>query len=274
MTGYLELAASAVLYALGIVAQSIASRRAEGGVGVLGLLARLARDRLYLLGFAGQVGGFALAFLARAELPLYLVQAGSSCAVGLATLFGIAVLGWRVRAIEVVVLVVMAAGLVLLVAAATPSAAHDVPQGLGIVLFGLPVVALVLLQRRIGGVVPLAAAAGVTFAVVAMTSRTLADEPLLTLPLYPLAWLMIAAAVVGQSYLALALRRGSATSTVATMDATTVVLTSIVGIAALGDRITPGREWWVALGVALVVSGVLLLGYADRFTKAPAEVAR
>ncbi|PSL56160.1 hypothetical protein B0I31_104451 [Saccharothrix carnea] len=274
MTGYLELAASAVLYALGIVAQSIASRRAEGGVGGLGLLARLARDRLYLLGFAGQVGGFALAFLARAELPLYLVQAGSSCAVGLATLFGIAVLGWRVRAIEVVVLVVMAAGLVLLVAAATPSAAHDVPQGLGIVLFGLPVVALVLVQRRVGGVVPLAAAAGLAFAVVAMTSRTLADEPLPTLPLYPLAWLMIVAALVGQSYLALALRRGSATSTVATMDATTVVLTSIVGIAALGDRISPGREWWVALGVALVVSGVLLLGYADRFTKAPAEVAR
>lgn len=273
MTGYLELAASAVLYALGIVAQSIASRRADGGEGGLGLLARLARDRLYLLGFAGQVGGFALAFLARAQLPLYLVQAGSSCAVGLATLFGIAVLGWRVRVIEVVVLVVMAAGLVLLVAAATPSAAHDVPQGLGIILFGLPLVVLALAQRRIGGVVPLAASAGLAFAVVAMTSRTLADEPFPTLPLYPLAWLMIVAALVGQSYLALSLRRGSATSTVATMDATTVVLTSVIGITALGDAITPGREWWVALGVALVVSGVLLLGYADRFAKAPAEVA-
>ncbi|MGW4115953.1 hypothetical protein ACWEFJ_34215 [Actinosynnema sp. NPDC004786] len=276
MTGYLHLAASAVLYALGIVAQSVASQRAAEGGGGLGLLARLARDRLYLLGFAGQVGGFALAFLARARLPLYLVQAGSSCAVGLATLFGLAVLGWRVRVVEVVVLAVMATGLVLLVAAATPSTAHDVPQGAGIVLFGLPVVALVLVQRRIGGAVPPAAAAGLAFAVVAMTSRTLADEPLPTVPLYPLAWLMVAAALVGQSYLALALRRGSATSTVATMDATTVVLTSIVGIAALGDRITPGREWWVAAGVALVVAGVLLLGSADRFARATtsAEAAR
>ncbi|WP_158850962.1 hypothetical protein [Saccharothrix deserti] len=279
MTGYLELAASAVLYALGIVAQSVASRRADEGGGGLGLLARLLRDRLYLLGFAGQVGGFALAFLARAELPLYLVQAGSSCAVGLATLFGIAVLGWRVRAVEIVVLVVMATGLVLLAAAATPSAAHDVPPGLGIVLFGLPLAALVLIQRRlvqrrIAGVVPLAASAGLAFAVVAMTSRTLADEPLLTLPLYPLAWLMIVAALVGQSYLALALRRGSATSTVATMDATTVVLTSVIGIAALGDRITPGREWWVVLGVGLVVTGVLLLGYSGRLAKSPAQVAR
>ncbi|MEU4746551.1 hypothetical protein AB0G02_39680, partial [Actinosynnema sp. NPDC023658] len=178
-----------------------------------------------------------------------------------------------VRTVEVVVLVVMATGLVLLVAAATPSAARDVPQGAGIVLFGLPLVALVPAQRRVGGVVPRAASAGLAFAVVAMTSRTIADEPLLTLPLYPLAWLMVAAALVGQSYLALALRRGSATSTVATMDATTVVLTSVVGIAALGDRITPGREWWVALGVALVVSGVLLLGYADRFAKTTTGVA-
>lgn len=273
MTGYLELAASAVLYALGIVAQSVASRRADRDVGGMGLLARLVRDRLYLLGFAGQVGGFALAFLARADLPLYLVQAGACCAVGLATVFGIAVLGWRVRAVEVVVLVVLAAGLLLLVAASTPSTAHDVPQGLGIVLFGLPVAALVLLQRRVTGIVPLAAAAGLAFAVVAMTSRTLADEPLLTLPLYPLAWLMVAAALVGQSYLALALRRGSATSSAATMDATTVVLTSVIGIAALGDAITPGREWWVALGVGLVVTGVLLLGYADRFAKAPSRVA-
>jgi uncharacterized membrane protein len=274
VTGYLELTASAVLYALGIVAQSVASQRADEGGGGLGLLARLVRDRLYLLGFAGQLGGFGLAFLARAELPLYLVQAGSSCAVGLATLFGITVLGWRVRTIEVVVLAVMAAGLVLLVSAATPSVARDVPQGLGLVLFGLPLVALVLVQRKVAGVVPLAASAGVAFAVVAMTSRTLADEPLLSLPLYPLAWLMVAAALVGQSYLALALRRGSATSTVATMDATTVVLTSVVGIAALGDRITPGREWWVALGVALVVSGVLLLGYAHRFSRSRTGAAR
>ncbi|MEU4747029.1 hypothetical protein AB0G02_42130, partial [Actinosynnema sp. NPDC023658] len=64
MTGYLELTASAVLYALGIVAQSVASQRADEGGGGLGLLARMVRERLYLLGFAGQLGGFALAFLA------------------------------------------------------------------------------------------------------------------------------------------------------------------------------------------------------------------
>ncbi|QFZ24194.1 hypothetical protein EKG83_12735 [Saccharothrix syringae] len=261
------------MYALGVVAQSVASRRADRGLGGLGLLARLARDRLYLLGFAGQLGGFALAFLARAGLPLYLVQAGSSCAVGLATLFGALVLGWRVRPVEVAVLVVMALGLVLLVASATPSTAHDLPPMAAVVLFGLPLAVMAAAQRRVGRPVPLAALAGLAFAVVAVTSRTIADEPVLGLPLNALAWVMVAAALVGQSYLALALGRGSATSTVATMDATTVVLTSVVGIAALGDRVAPGREWWVGLGVALVVSGVLLLGFADRFTRAPARVA-
>ncbi|MFC6089848.1 hypothetical protein [Saccharothrix lopnurensis] len=273
MTGYLELAASAVMYALGVVAQSVASRRADDDLGGPGLLARLARDRLYLLGFAGQLGGFALAFLARADLPLYLVQAGSSCAVGLATLFGVLVLGWRVRPVEVAVLAVMALGLVLLVAAATPSTARDLPPLAAFVLFGLPLALLAAAQRKVRAVVPLAAFAGLAFAVVAITSRTIADEPLPTLPLNALAWLMVAAALVGQSYLALGLRRGSATSTAATMDATTVVVTSVIGIAALGDRVVPGREWWVVLGVGLVVSGVLLLGSADRLAATPVRVA-
>ncbi|MEF3851110.1 hypothetical protein P0P54_09465, partial [Campylobacter jejuni] len=76
--GYLLLAASAVAYALGIVGQTVAARRAEwrGGVDP-GLLGRLAADRVYVLGFAAQVVGFVLAFLARATLPLYLVQAGA-----------------------------------------------------------------------------------------------------------------------------------------------------------------------------------------------------
>ena len=68
------------------------------------------------------------------------------------------------------------------------------------------------------------------------------------------------AAFVGQACLATALQRGSATSAVASMDATTVVIGSVAGLALMGDRIAAGREWWVVLGVLLVVSGVLVLG--------------
>lgn len=264
MLGYVELAASAGMYGMGIVAQSVAARRVGDPGGGLGLLARLARDRLYLVGFAGQAGGFVLAFLARASLPLYLVQAGSSCAVGLATVFGVVVLGWRVRAAEVAMLVVMAAGLVLLAAAAMPSAARDLPAGVALVLVGLPLVVVPFAVRacRRDGALSLAGLAGTQFAVVAVCGRSVADEPVLRLVLHPLAWLMVLAAVLGQACLSAALARGTATSTVASMDAVTMVLTSVVGIAALGDRVVAGREWTVAVGLGLVLGSVLLLGSA------------
>jgi hypothetical protein len=262
--GYVELAASTSLYGMGIVAQSVAARRVDQPGGGLGLLARLARDKLYLIGFAGQAGGFVLAFLARASLPLYLVQAGSSCAVGLATVFGVVVLGWRVRSAEVAMLVVMAVGLVLLAAAATPSTARDLPASAALVLLALPLLVVPVAARacRRDAALSLAGLAGVQFAVVAICGRSVADEPFLDLLPHPLAWLMLLAAVLGQASLSSALARGTATSTVAWMDAVTMVLTSVVGIAALGDQVVPGREWSVGLGLVLVLGSVLLLGAA------------
>lgn len=273
MRGYLELVASTTLYGLGIVAQTIAARRAEDRPGSgLGLLARLAGDRIYLLGFAGQVGGFALAFLARESLPLYLVQAGSSSAVGLATVFGVLMLRWRVRAIEIAMLLLMAFGLALLAAASTPSVANDIPTGAGLLMLGLPLLAgaVAVHLGLVKTAVPLAILAGLAFSVVAITSRTIADEPLLELLLHPLSWLMLVAALIGQACFALALQRGSTTSTAASMDGTTVLIASAVGVLALGDQIAPGRSWWVALGLTLVVVGVLVLGAASR--SAPAVV--
>jgi drug/metabolite transporter (DMT)-like permease len=263
--GYLELTASAVLYGIGIVAQSIAARRADQRSG-LGLIARLASDRLYLLGFAGQVGGFVLAFLARAELPLYLVQAGSSSAIGLATVFGVLVLKWRVRAVEAAVLVVMAIGLVLLAGASAPSVARPLTPTMVAALVGVLVLAALLAAgtRSVNAVVSAAVPAGIAFAVVAIAGRSLANGDLLELPWQPAAWVLLLAAVLGQALLAVALQRGSATSTVATMDATTMVLASVTGMAFMGDQVAQGRHWWVVVGLALVVLGVLVLGSAHR----------
>jgi multidrug transporter EmrE-like cation transporter len=273
VSGYAELVVSTTLYSLGIVAQTVAAQRADRKPGTgLGLLARLAKDRLYLLGFAGQVGGFGFAFLARAQLPLYLVQAGSSCAVGLATAFGLLVLKWRVRPVEIAVLLMMATGLILLVAASETSVAKDIPTVPGLILLGLPLLVIVFCSRAAQGMnsVAVSVLAGTAFAVIAIIGRSVADEPLPALLLNPLTWLMVVAAVVGQSCLALALQRGTATSSMAAMDATTVVLTSVIGIGMLGDRITPGWEWAVGFGMTLVVAGVLALGSPDR---APAGVA-
>lgn len=275
MLGYVFLALSAVVYAIGIVAQTVAARRTEIRDRVdLGLLARLATDRIYLVGFASQVAGFVLTFLARATLPLYLVQAGASSAVGLAAVIGLTVLGWRVRAAEIGVLVVIAAGLLLLVGAAEPSPGRDLPTAMAVGLVAILVLTALLAVPaarlpRARGAVAMGVLAGVAFAVLAVASRPIASGPLLELAFEPLAWLMVVSALVGQTLLAAALQRGTTTATAAPMDATTVVLASVVGLAVLGDQVVAGRLWWVVAGLVLVVGGVLAMAVVSRATRVP-----
>ncbi|WP_225924606.1 hypothetical protein [Pseudonocardia abyssalis] len=270
MLAYLVLVLSAAASAVGIVAQTVAARRAEQRATIdPGLLVRLATDRVYLVGFGSQVLGFLLAFIARATLPLYLVQAGSSSAVGLAALLGTTLLGWRIGRGEIVALAVLAAGLLLLIGASEPSISADMPAPVGFVILGVIVVAALIAvpaARLAGtrGAVAMGVLAGVAFAGLALASRPLAAGPLQELPFQPLAWVMVAAALLGQTMLATALQRGSATATAASMDATTVVVASVVGLAALGDRIAPGREAWVALGLVLVVAAVVAMAVVGR----------
>src|SRR2546423_13831546 len=62
------------------------------------LLVKLAGHRVYLLGLGCQFGAFLLAFLARRELPLFLVQAAVAAGLGVTALLGVVVLKWRVAA--------------------------------------------------------------------------------------------------------------------------------------------------------------------------------
>lgn len=279
--GYLLIALSAVAYAGGIVAQTVAARRAELRDRLdLGLLGRLARDPVYLVGFSAQVAGFVLAFLARAELPLYLVQAGAMSAVGLAAVLGALLLRWRIRPSEIVALVVLAMGLVLLVGAARPSIALDLPAWAGAVMIaalaGTAVLAVFAARSSAArGAVALGLLAGVAFAVLAVASRPLASGPLLLLVVEPLAWLMVGAALLGQALLAAGLQRGSTTATMAVMDATAAVLASTAGLLVLGDRIADGRGAWVVVGLALVVGGVAAMAVvADPAQHGPAANSR
>jgi hypothetical protein len=276
VVGYGLLVASAVLYAVGIVAQSVAARRAESrpGAGVH-LLARLATDPLYLVGFAGQAGGFAFAFFARSSLPLYLVQAASAAAIGLATAFGVLALGWRIRTAEALTLVLLASGLIVLAASAAPSVADDLgPGGLVVLTAVVAATGLAMIPAgRAGTFLAPAALSGVAFAVVAVASRSLAHLDLGALPANPLTWLMLAAAVLGQASMAVALQRGPAAAVVATADATTIVLSSVTGITVLGDEVAAGSRPWVALGLTVVVAGVLLLGSQSRVGTHAGEAA-
>jgi hypothetical protein len=262
MFGYLALICSSVAYALGLVAQSVGVRRTHRSDTVdLTLLARLATDRIYLVGFAAQIAGFVLAFFARATLPLYLVQAGPCASVGLAAVIGAVALGWRVTASEVVVLLMVTVALVLLAGAAEPSRVHNVPTTTAWILTAALVLCVVLAipAWAARGGVPLACLAGAAFAVLAVASRPIASAPIASLLTNPLTWLTIASAVVGQAMLAAALQRSSTISAGASMDAITMVVASVAGIVMLGDQTADGRAWWVVLGLAMITAGVLAM---------------
>ncbi len=62
-----------------------------------------------------------LAFLARRDLPLFLVQASVAAGLGVTAILGVVVLKWRLPAAEVVLLLLLFAGISALVLAARPA---------------------------------------------------------------------------------------------------------------------------------------------------------
>src|SRR3954471_2260903 len=88
------------------------------------LLVRLACHRTYLLGLLCQVLGFVLAFLARRDLPLFLVQASVAAGLGVTALLGVLVMKWRLPLAEVALLGLLCGGVAALVLSAQPAPAR------------------------------------------------------------------------------------------------------------------------------------------------------
>jgi multidrug transporter EmrE-like cation transporter len=234
------------------------------------LLLRLAGHRTYLMGLGCQVLGFAFAFLARRDLPLFLVQASVAAGLGVTALLGVLVLKWKLPGAEVALLGLLLAGITALVLAAQP--AHSRPLGTAVVVsLGVAVAVFavfgffaVRLHGALGSVV-LGSLAGMAFSAAAIAARPLAGEHT-SAGFFgsPLLYLLIAHSVVGQLLLGLAMQRGSTTAAVAAMDAAGAVPAAVVGLLLLGDRIQPGREWLAALGFVVTLAAVIgLTRYAE-----------
>ncbi|GHJ05680.1 membrane protein [Micromonospora humidisoli] len=228
-----------------------------------GLLLRLAGHRTYLIGLLCQVTGFVLAFLARRDLPLFLVQASVAAGLGVTALLGVVVLKWRLPAAEVALLVLLFAGITALVLSAQPAPSK-----------GLGTAGLVALAMALGGIgllgffavrlhgapgsVALGSLAGLAFSAAAVAARPLASAPSAEeFVRDPLLYLLIAHSLVGQLLLGLAMQRGSTTAAVAAMDAAGAVPAAIVGLLLLNDKIWPGREWLAAVGFLITLASVI-----------------
>lgn len=230
------------------------------------LLLRLAVQKTYLTGIAFQVLGFLLAIAARADLPLFLVQAAVAAGLGVTAVLGVVFLKWRLPRAEIALLIGLSLGIVMLVISAKPSPSKDLDW---IAISALAASWLLIAvagwftARKLHGVpgsVALGALAGLSFGAAAVASRPLAGAVGVTgLLSDPLLYVIIVQSLTGQLLLALAMQRGSATAAVAAMDAAFAVPAAAVGLLLLGDQIRPGLVWLAAAGFLITLGTVLAL---------------
>jgi hypothetical protein len=229
------------------------------------LLLRLASHRTYLVGLACQMVGFVLAFLARRDLPLFLVQASVAAGLGVTALLGVLLLKWRLPTAEVALLVLLFAGITALVLAARPAPSRQLgTAGLISLVVALGVIGAVgFFAVRLHGApgsVALGSLAGLAFSAAAVAARPLASAGSFQAFLQdPLLYLLIAHSIVGQLLLGLAMQRGSTTAAVAAMDAAGAVPAAVVGLLLLNDKIWPGREWLAGAGFLITLAAVIAL---------------
>ena len=265
-SGWLFLAAMIAAYGVANLLQSVAAARTTvHHTFDPGLLVRLASQRPYVLGLLCQILGFVFAFLARRDLPLFLVQASVAAGLGVTALLGVIVLKWCLPVAEIGLLALLLAGITALVLSARPAHSRQLGMAGVIALAGsLFVIALLgyfaaRLQGVLGSVV-LGSLAGVGFSAAAIAARPLANEHSAAgFFANPLLYLLIVHSLVGQLLLGLAMQRGSTTAAVAAMDAAGAVPAAIVGLLLLGDRIEPGREWLAAVGFVVTLASVIAL---------------
>lgn len=263
-SGWFFLGAMIIAYGVANLLQSIAAARTTMHHTLdPALLLRLAGHRAYLVGLGCQFLGFVLAFAARRDLPLFLVQASVAAGLGVTALLGVLVLRWHLPRAEVVLLGALFAGVTALVISARPAQSrHLGPAGVVALLAALALIGgLAIFAVRLHGPpgsVALGALAGLAFSSAAVAARPLASARSVDAFLTdPLLYLLIAHSIAGQLLLGLAMQRGSTTAAVAAMDAAGAVPAAVVGLLLLGDRVWPGREWLAGAGFLVTLAAVI-----------------
>lgn len=257
------LAAAIAAYGAANFLQAVAATRITAHCTLHpGLLLRLATSRTYVAGVTFQVLGFALAFLARRDLPLFLVQTAVAAGLGVTVLLGVLVLRWRLPGAELALLGVLGGGMTALVLSAEQSASRPLGvAGTAVLAAGVAVVGAVgMLAATLHGTrgsVALGGLAGLSFGAAAVASRPLAGAASAgDVATDPLLYVLLLHAAVGQLLLALAMQRGSTTAAVAAMDAAAAAPAAAAGLLLLGDRITPGREALAVTGFVVTLGAV------------------
>jgi hypothetical protein len=260
--GYVLAVFAAVASGSGSILESLGIRRAGVHGGTSLELVTLRRQWIYFLGIGVDLAGFVLAAAALQRLPLFLVQSLLAFSVGVTATIA-ALMGTRLARPGWVALGVGATGLVLLAVSADPGPAHTLPPGWRWLLLSMAavVVAIALFAKghqRAWAAPALAFGAGLGYCVVGISARTLrVPDPLWRLIAEPASWALVLNGLTAAVVFAMALQKGAPTTVTAVMFTTNTTLSSLIGLAYLGDQVRTGFSVPAAAGFVLAIAGAI-----------------
>lgn len=274
----LAAAGIAVSYGLATVLQSVGARSTSAREGLdPGLLVRLLRSVPYLTGLGLDGLGFLLTVVALQSLPLFVVEAFTAGALAVTAVAAAAWLKVPLSRGEWAGVAAVVAGLLALAVSAAEgekvalsTVERWMPLAVGVLLLLLTWAGARLTGRL--GVVVLGALAGFGFGLVGIATASLADPITVTgLLTDPAAWGVVVAGGVSLLALATALQRGAVTQATAAMVVAETVIPSIIGLVFLGNRIRPGYEVVMVLGMVLAIGGAVALARLGEIPEDTAE---
>jgi drug/metabolite transporter (DMT)-like permease len=270
MGSFLALLAAAA-FALGTVLQQRGTLQTDAPEGDPHFLAEIVKEPVWLAGGALQVVGWILQAVALANGSLVVVQ--SLCALSL--VFALPLGRWLTAQVvgrrSVVGAVLVLGGIIAFVFVGQPEGGTDNPPASAWWSAGLITVAVVLVlaavgRRRSGPVAAslLAAAAGFGFAFQAAVTKVFVDQlggGLVGVLTMWTTYALIVSALAGFALQQSALKTGFLAPAMASSNATTLVISVVLGITVFGETLSAGggRLAPALIGLVVAVVGVLLL---------------
>jgi hypothetical protein len=265
---------AATCYGAGPLLQALAARRTQTGTGLgLGLLAKLARNKLFLAGVGTDLSGFVFEALALGLAPAAFVTPLLLFDMVVLALLATRVVNERITRQGIVgIAVIISGGALLTVAFATSH--HGVGREARFVeqLVLAGVVALTALVAVAAGrmrpsgatTAVMAGAAGVSYAVATLCTRqisvSLRVHSILHQLVTPAPYLLAVAALLSLSLLSRALQAGAAVVAVPVTSAFAALLPAAAGLAIFGETLPTGFGLVAfLLALPLLLTGLILL---------------
>ena len=269
LLGLLAAVSAAIAFGVAALLQAVAAREEPASVGIEPrLLLRLVRRPVFVAALGLNLVGFALHLVALRALPLFLAQTVVSASVAVTALAGARLLRVPLSRPELLAVLGVCAGLTLLSSTAdgVGQGATSAPGRALLLLAVAVVLAAGILASRLDGAAGasvLGLAAGLGFAVVAVSARVLPDLSVATVLTDPAAYSLDAGGAVGFLLYSVALQRAGVLTATSAVVVGQTVAPALVGLLLLGDSVLQGAAPLGAVGLLLAVGGTAALARRD-----------